>query len=88
MSDRLRARTLAGVNRAARQQAASSRAGTPNSGRFPSSRVIPAMTTKSWVITTGVRVHGFALARPTAKTANAAAVPMAISVRATPLARW
>src|SRR5580704_16228756 len=39
-------------------------------------------------MTTGVRVHGLALARPTAKAANMAAVPMAISVRATPLACW
>ncbi len=46
------------------------------------------MTTNSWAITTGVRVHGFALARPTAKAANMAAVPMAISVRAMPLASW
>ena len=39
-------------------------------------------------MTTGVRVHGLALARPAAKTANKAAVPMAISVRATPLVCW
>ena len=39
-------------------------------------------------MTTGVRVHGLALASPAANAANTAAVPMAISVSATPLARW
>ena len=85
---RLRARRLAGVKRAVRQAAARRRAGTPHSGRRPSSRVIPAMTTNTWVMTTGVRVHGLARARFTAKAANPAARPTAISVSATPLARW
>ena len=46
------------------------------------------MPMASWVITTGVLVHGLALARPMANNANATAVPTAISVSATPLARW
>ena len=42
----------------------------------------------SWVMTTGVLVHGLALARPRANSANTTAVPTAISVSAMPLARW
>ena len=41
-----------------------------------------------WAMTTGVLVHGLALATPRANSANTMAVPTAISVSAMPLARW
>jgi hypothetical protein len=46
------------------------------------------MITNTWVITTGVRVHGLARSSPTAKAASPAAVPKAITVSAIPLAGW
>jgi RNA polymerase sigma-B factor len=88
LGGRLRARRLAGVNTAARQPTASSRAGTPHAGRWPSSRVNPAMTTNTWVMTTGVRLQGLDRSSPTARAARPAAVPKAISVSAIPLAAW
>ena len=42
----------------------------------------------SWIMTTGVLVHALALARPRANNAKPTAVPTAINVSATPLARW
>jgi RNA polymerase sigma-B factor len=88
LGGRLRARRLAGVNTETRQPTASSRAGTPHAGRWPSSRVNPAMITNTWVMTTGVRLQGLARPSPTARAARPPAVPKAISVSAIPLAAW
>ena len=46
------------------------------------------MITNSWVMTAGVRLHGLALARPTAMAASPAAATTASTVSATPLAGW
>jgi|SRR5580693_8690623 hypothetical protein len=46
------------------------------------------MITNTWVITTGVRLHGLARSSATARAASPAAVPKAITVSAIPLAAW
>ena len=83
---RLRARRLAGVNRPARQAAARARAGTPHSGWWPSSSATAAMMTHSWVRTAGTRLHGRALARPTAIAASPAATMTTSTVSPAPFA--
>ena len=46
------------------------------------------MTTNTCVMTAGMRLHGLALARPTAMAASPAAVPRASRVSTTPAASW